>query len=253
MKRFIAMLFAVLMTLSLAGMAVCSSGEGGDSPGGGDSSGGGNAGSAASAAATRQVMAAAAIYINDGDCGKFMPVAKTNLDRMDEGEKGGIMCLMAKCYFKGNNYDQGKALIMTILKTQYDSVTELLGDREKVRTLASAIFADEAGKRGKAEDIQEVQKLVDKDSTLDRLLVRDGDGSLVSRTKLSYVLSFHEAQAYKNSDRAKQALSILRELSFSSGKIMVDGKIEGLRDAVDRMTAEIQATALRWLNRVIAS
>lgn len=198
-------------------------------------------------------MAAAVIYLKDGDCGKFMPIATKELDNVDEKEKGGIMYLMSQCYFKGDNYDQGKAMVLSILKTQYDSVTELLGDRDKVRTLASALFAGEAGKRGKAEDIQEVQKLVDKDSTLDRLLVRDEGGSLVSRTKLSYVLRFHEAQAYKNSDRAKQALSILRELSFSSGKIMVDGKIEGLRDAVDRMTAEIQATALRWLNRVMAS
>lgn len=163
------------------------------------------------------------------------------------------MFLMSRCYFKGDNYDKGKAMIVDILKTQYDSVTELLGDREKVRTLASAIFASEAAKRGKAEDVQEVQGLVDKDSTLDRLLVRDQDGSLVSRTKLSYVLRYHEAQAYKNSDRAQQALSILKELSFSSGKIMVDGKIEGLRDAVDRMTSEIQATAMRWLSKVFAS
>ena len=198
-------------------------------------------------------MAAAVIYLKDGDCSKFMPVATRNLDSIDEGEKGGVMCLMAQCYFKGDNYDQGKALIMTILKTQYDSVTELFGDRERVRTLASALFAVEAAKRGKVEDVQEVQGIVEKDSAMDRLLVRERDGSLASRTKLSYVLRFHEAQAYKNSDRAKEALSILRELSFSSGKIMVDGKIEGLRDAVDRMTAEIQATALRWLNRVIAS
>ena len=243
MKRFIAMLFAGFMTLSLVGISLAS-------PSGGA---GGEGGTAQSVVATKKVMAAAIVYLKDGDCSKFMPIATKELDNIDEKEKGGVMYLMSRCYFKGDNYDKGKAMIMDILKTQYDSVTELLGDREKVRTLAAALFAGEAAKKGKAEDIQEVQGLVEKDSTLDRLLVRDKDGSLVSRTKLSYVLQFHEAQAYKNSDRAKQALSILRELSFSSGKIMVDGKIEGLRDAVDRMTAEIQATAMRWLGRIFAS
>ncbi len=241
MKRFISMLLAGFMTLSLAGVSLATHG------------GGGEGGAAQSAVATKKVMAAAVVYMSDGDCSKFMPIATKELDNIDEKEKGVVMYLMSRCYFKGNNYDKGKAMIMDILKTQYDSVTELLGDREKVRTLASALFAGEAAKRGKAEDIQDVQGLVGKDSTLDRLLVRDKDGSLVSRTKLSYVLQFHEAQAYKNSGRAKQALSILRELSFSSGKIMVDGKIEGLRDAVDKMTAEIQATAMRWLGRIFAS
>ncbi|MCF4152569.1 hypothetical protein L2W58_12260 [Dethiosulfovibrio sp. F2B] len=195
-------------------------------------------------------MAAAVQYIKDGDCGRFMTIAERDLDEIDEAEKGGVMYLMSRCYFKADDYDKGKAVIMDILKTRYDAVTDLLGDREKVRTLAAALFAGEAGKRGKAEDVQEVQKAVEKDSTLDRLLVRDSEGTLVSRTKLSYVLKFHEAQAYKNSDRAGQALSILKELSFSSGKIMVDGKIEGLREAVDKMTAEIRATAMIWLKRI---
>ncbi|MCF4114484.1 MULTISPECIES: hypothetical protein [Dethiosulfovibrio] len=197
-------------------------------------------------------MAAAVQYLKDGDCGRFMAVAKRDLDGMDEAEKGGVMYLMCRCYFKDGDYDKGKAVIMDILKTRYDAVTDLLGDREKVRTLAAALFAGEAGKRGKAEDVKEVQAAVEKDSTLDRLLVRDSEGTLVSRTKLSYVLKFHEAQAYKNSDRAEQALSILKELSFSSGKIMVDGKIEGLREAVENMTAEITATAMIWFKRLFA-
>ncbi|PIE55168.1 MAG: hypothetical protein CSA35_01660 [Dethiosulfovibrio peptidovorans] len=182
-----------------------------------------------------------------------MTLARRKLDEVDPKVKGSIMYCMARCYFKNDEYDKGKALIMDILSTQYDSITDLLGDREKVRTLAASLFASEAGQRGKPEDIQEVQKAVEKDKTLDRLMVRDDEGTLVSRTKLSYILKFHEAQAYKNSDRAKKALTILKELSFSSGKIMVDGKIEGLRDAVHRMTNEIRGTAMILWPRAVAS
>lgn len=198
-------------------------------------------------------MAAAVLYLRDGNCGRFMPVATKYLEDIDEKEQGGIMYLMSTCYFKDDNYDKGKSMIMDILNTKYESVTDLLGDREKVRTLAAALFSDVAGKKGKAEDIQQVQKIVSKNASLDRLLVRDQEGSLVSRTKLSYVLQFHEAQAYKNSNRAKKALTILKELSFSSGKIMVDGKVEGLRDAVKRVTSEIRATASVWFFKAVLS
>ncbi len=215
--------------------------------------GGGEGGTSGSESATKAVMAAALQYVKDGDCGRFMPIALKNLARMDEGEKGGVMYLMSMCYFKGDQYDLGKSMILGILNERYESVTELLGDREKVRTLAAAIFAEEAAKRGMVEDVQEAQRIVAPDASVDRLLVRDGEGSLVGRTKLSYVLRFHEARAYKNSQKAEQALSILKELSFSSGKIMVDGKVEGLREAVDRMASEIRATAALWLSRFCLS
>ncbi|MEA3284442.1 MAG: hypothetical protein U9Q00_05605, partial [Synergistota bacterium] len=190
MKKTLNIVFAMLSVLFMVNVAFGSC-EG--------SSGGGEGGTSASASATKKVMAAAVQYLKDGNCGRFMPVAQRNLNEIEDEKKASIMYLMCRCYFKGGDYDKGKVIIMEILKTRYDAVTDLLGDREKVRTLAAALFAGEAGRRGKAEDVKEVQAAVEKDSTLDRLLVRDSEGTLVSRTKLSYVLKFHEAQAYKNS------------------------------------------------------
>ena len=96
-----------------------------------------------------------------------------------------------------------------------------------------------------------VEGIVGEDIKLDRVLVREPNGVLAGRTRLSSILSFYKARALKNAKKAQEALELLKTMAFDTGKIFVDGKVTGLTEAVEKLTAEVAAMAARFFFRAV--
>ncbi len=150
---------------------------------------------------------------------------------------------VASSYLKQGDYEKGKAMMMKILDGCYDAMVSYWGKSEKLRTLAASELALYAGGQGDYEAIEWIEKKVAKDAAVDRVLVRDAKGILKGKTKLRDVVRFHKARAYAKASMPDKAKAVLKELAFASGKVFVDDKVQGMKEAISRLQGQIAATA----------
>ena len=161
--------------------------------------------------------------------------------------------MAASSYLQQGEYEKGKEIMMKVLDGCYDSIVSYWGDAEKLRTIAASELAMYAGGEGDHEVIDWIEDRVKADAVTDRVAVRDAKGILQGRTKLRDVVRFHKARAYKNADMADKAKEVLNELSFASGKVFVDGEVQGLDDAIKKLQDEIAEVASAILKLFIAA
>ncbi|MBL3592117.1 MAG: hypothetical protein JMJ93_01265 [Synergistaceae bacterium] len=164
-------------------------------------------------------------------------VAQVTADNAD------LAFLVGASYLRTGEYEKGKALMTEVLDKGFDRMVSFWGDAEKLRTLAASEMAYHAGIGGDSKVILWMEERLGRDLVTDQLLVRDGKGLLAGKTKLRDVLRFHKARAFHNEEETAKAKEVLAELSFASGKIFVDGEVQGLRDAVARLQAQVDGVA----------
>ena len=232
------LVMAVALVLS-GSCATATSGGGG---------GGGEGGSGAAAAAIREADRALALF-REGDYARAIKVMGAVLERLPEDRKGEGNYIIGSSHLRTGNYEAGQAFSLVALSKYYKGETMLWGDREKVRTLAATDLSYHASDKGDYEIIGRVEGIVGEDIKLDRVLVREPNGVLAGRTRLSSILSFYKARALKNAKKAQEALELLKTMAFDTGKIFVDGKVTGLTEAVEKLTAEVAAMAARFFFR----
>lgn len=151
--------------------------------------------------------------------------------------------MVAASYLRQGEYEKGKELMMKVCDQCYDATANIWGEAEKLRTLAASELALHAGGKGDHEVIDWIEDRIKKDATSDRVAVRDSQGILQGKTKLRDVVKFHKARAYKNANMAEKAKEVLSDLSFASGKVFVDGEVQGLDDAIKKLQEQIAAVA----------
>lgn len=232
------LVMAVALVLS-GSCATATSGGGG---------GGGEGGSGAAAAANREADRALALF-REGDYARAIKVMGAVLPRLPEDRKGEGNYIIGSSHLRTGNYEAGQEFSLVALSKYYKGETTLWGDREKVRTLAATDLSYHASDKGDYGIIDRVEGIVSDDVKLDRVLVREPNGVLAGRTRLSSILSFYKARALKNAKKAQEALALLKTMAFDTGKIFVDGKVTGLTEAVEKLTAEVAAMAARFLFR----
>ena len=232
------LVMAVALVLS-GSCATATSGGGG---------GGGEGGSGAAAAANREADRALALF-REGDYARAIKVMGAVLARLPEDRKGEGNYIIGSSHLRTGNYEAGQEFSLVALSKYYRGETTLWGDREKVRTLAATDLSYHASGKGDYGIIDRVEGIVSDDVKLDRVLVREPNGVLAGRTRLSSILSFYKARALKNAKKAQEALELLKTMAFDTGKIFVDGKVTGLTEAVEKLTAEVAAMAARFLFR----
>lgn len=212
--------------------------------------GGGEGGSGVAAAASREADRALALF-REGDYARAIKVMGAVLERLPEDRKGEGNYIIGSSHLRTGNYEAGQAFSLVALSKYYKGETMLWGDREKVRTLAATDLSYHASDKGDYEIIGRVEGIVSDDVKLDRVLVREPNGVLAGRTRLSSILSFYKARALKNAKKAQEALELLKTMAFDTGKIFVDGKVTGLSEAVEKLTAEVGAMTARFLFRAV--
>ena len=232
------LVMAVALVLS-GSCATATSGGGG---------GGGEGGSGAAAAAIREADRALALF-REGDYARAIKVMGAVLERLPEDRKGEGNYIIGSSRLRTGDYEAGREFSLVALSKYYKGETTLWGDREKVRTLAATDLSYHASGKGDYGIIDRVEGIVSDDVKLDRVLVREPNGVLAGRTRLSSILSFYKARALKNAKKAQEALELLKTMAFDTGKIFVDGKVTGLTEAVEKLTAEVAAMAARFLFR----
>lgn len=158
-------------------------------------------------------------------------------------DNADLAFLVGASYLRTGEYEKGKALMTEVLDKGFDRMVSFWGDAEKLRTLAASEMAYHAGIGGDSKVILWMEERLGRDLVTDQLLVRDGKGLLAGKTKLRDVLRFHKARAFHNEEETAKAKEVLAELSFASGKIFVDGEVQGLRDAVARLQAQVDGVA----------
>ena len=72
-------------------------------------------------------------------------------------------------------------------------------------------------------------------------------GILQGKTKLRDVVKFHKARAYNKANMPEKAKEVLNEMAFASGKVFVDGEVQGLDDAIKKLQEQIVAVAFSHL------
>ena len=209
-------------------------------------SGGGGGGAAA--VVNREADRALALF-REGDYARAIKVMGAVLERLPEDRKGEGNYIIGSSRLRTGDYEAGREFSLVALSKYYKGETTLWGDREKVRTLAATDLSYHASDKGDYEIIGRVEGIVGEDIKLDRVLVREPNGVLAGRTRLSSILSFYKARALKNAKKAQEALELLKTMAFDTGKIFVDGKVTGLTEAVEKLTAEVAAMAARFLFR----
>ena len=206
-------------------------------------SGGGDGGSSSDAATRQQVEKAVPRFISEGALeGKALADAEALVTQVTAAN-ADLAYMVGASYMRSGQYRKGKALLSEVLDRAFDRTVSFWGDVEKLRTLAASELAYHAGREGDSEIILWIEERLGRDLVTDQLLVRDGKGLLAGKTKLRDVLRFHKARAFINEDDQARAKEVLAELSFASGKIFVDGEVQGLQDAVARLQAEIGGVA----------
>lgn len=151
--------------------------------------------------------------------------------------------IVASSYLKQGEYEKGKDMMMKVLNGCYDAVVNFWGDAEKLRTIAASELALYAGSEGDYEAIEWIEDRVKADAVTDRVAVRDAKGILQGRTKLRDVVKFHKARAYTKAKMPEKAKEVLNDLAFASGKVFVDGEVQGLDDAIKKLQEQVAAVA----------
>jgi hypothetical protein len=211
--------------------------------------GGGDGGSASGAQISKQTERALALFLADGALeGKNLLDAEALVPQVT-AENADLAFLVGASYLRSGRYEKGKAVMAEVLDKGFDRMVNFWGDAEKLRTLAASELAYHAGREGDSKIILWIEERMGRELVPDQLLVRDGKGILAGKTKLRDVLRFHKARAFHNEDDNVRAKEVLAELSFASGKIFVDGEVQGLSEAVAKLQAQVEgvAQALRAL------
>ncbi len=228
-KSAIVAVFASLAFLAAASAFACS--------------GGGDGGSSSDAATRQQTEKAIPRFTSQGSLeGKALADAEALVTQVTAAN-ADLAYMVGASYMRSGQYRKGKALLSEVLDRAFDRTVSFWGDVEKLRTLAASELAYHAGREGDSEIILWIEERLGRDLVTDQLLVRDGKGLLAGKTKLRDVLRFHKARAFINEDDQARAKEVLAELSFASGKIFVDGEVQGLQDAVARLQTELGGVA----------
>lgn len=151
--------------------------------------------------------------------------------------------IVAASYLRQGEYEKGKDIMMKVLDSCYDCMVNFWGEPEKLRTLAASELALYAGGEGDYEAIVWIEDRVKADASSDRVAVRDAQGILQGKTKLRDVVKFHKARAYTKANMPEKAKEVLNDLSFASGKVFVDGEVQGLDDAIKKLQEQIVTVA----------
>jgi len=172
-------------------------------------------------------------------------MAVTLIDRLPPAQRGEAAYLIGAAFLRRGDYDKGREWMFRVIAQYYDANATLWGGSEKVRNLAAVELAYFAGDRGRAGDIEVLAASLDRDLRTDRITVRDFSGKDFGRNKVADLLLFHRARAYKNAKMGAKALEVLKQLSYVSGNVFVEGRVEGLPEAVAKLQAEVKALASR--------
>jgi hypothetical protein len=237
-ERFVVL--GIVVLISVFAVSAASWGTGGGGGGGGE----GGGGTSAFEKSEKETQRLVQIFVSQGHLtGKDLNDGEALISkRVTDSCTAAYM--VAASYLRAGEYEKGKDLMMQVLESNcYDSLVNLWGDDEMLRTLAASELALHAGAKGDYEVIERVEKRLQPDAVTDRLLVRDAAGILQGKTKLRDIVRFHKARAYKNAEMADKASEVLKELTFASGKVFVDGEVQGLSDAIKELQNEIQAVA----------
>ncbi|GAB6280240.1 MAG: hypothetical protein STSR0007_02990 [Thermovirga sp.] len=151
--------------------------------------------------------------------------------------------IVAASYLRQSEYEKGKEIMKRVCDECYDAVVNFWGEPEKLRTLAASELALHAGGQGDYEAIEWIEDRVKADAASDRVAVRDAQGILQGKTKLRDVVKFHKARAFAKAKMPEKAKEVLKDLSFASGKVFVDGEVQGLDDAIKKLQEQIVTVA----------
>ncbi|MEA3507810.1 MAG: hypothetical protein U9R40_02680 [Synergistota bacterium] len=163
--------------------------------------------------------------------------------------------MVASSYLKQGEYEKGKDLMKEVLDSDscYGTPVNIWGETEMLRTLAASELALYAGGEGDVETIEWIEDKVQADAVTDRVAVRDAQGILQGKTKLKDVLRFHKARAFVESGKTDQAKEVLDQLAFSSGKVFVDGEVQGLEEAINAIKQQVGAEVSAILRMYLAA
>ncbi|MDO9508446.1 MAG: hypothetical protein Q7I97_03745 [Thermovirgaceae bacterium] len=151
--------------------------------------------------------------------------------------------IVAASYMRQGEYEKGKEIMKNVLGSCYDATANFWGETEKLRTLAASELALHAGGQGDYEVIEWIEDRVKADAVIDRVAVRDAKGILQGKTKLRDVVKFHKARAYAKAEMPEKAREVLNDMAFASGKVFVDGEVQGLDDAIKKLQEQVLAVA----------
>jgi len=149
--------------------------------------------------------------------------------------------MVASSYLKQGEYEKGKDLMKEVLSCAdcYGAPVNIWGETEMLRTLAASELALYAGGEGDYGTIEWIEDKVQEDAVTDRVAVRDAQGILQGKTKLRDVLRFHKARAFTKAGKTDEAKEVLDSLAFASGKVFVDGEVQGLEEAIKSIRQQV--------------
>lgn len=161
--------------------------------------------------------------------------------------------LVGASYLRQGEYEKGKDMMKKVCESCYGTTVSFWGESEKLRTLAASELALYAGGEGDYEAIDWIEDRFKADAASDRVVVRDAQGILQGKTKLRDVVKFHKARAYTKAKMPEKAKEVLNDLAFASGKVFVDGEVQGLDDAIKKLQEQIVAVASAIWNYLFAA